>query len=149
MRNTGLLTLLLVIFASSGCTTTEKASVPSVSDLLLERTQQDGRACITVQDIRGYGLLDDDVVSIDAGRHYYLATVRPGCRDLATSTRAAFKQRFSEICGGGVDKIFTRSDYCTIRQIFEFKDRNSAFAAYNNALEQRKLLQQQLTENKD
>lgn len=117
----------------SACTSTGPST--NVSSLLLDTTGQDGRACLDVSDIRGYGVLDGDVISINTNREYYLATVLPGCMDLQTSTHAMFKQRFGEICGGGRNSVRTGGDNCTIRNIFEFEDRESAFAVHDQIME--------------
>lgn len=134
-----LIRITLIIAASTaalaGCSNT--ASRPNISYVLLDNTGQNGRACINTSDIRGYGLLDQDVISIDAGRHYYLATVMPGCIDLASSTRAIFSSRFAQVCGGGMDRIHTQDDSCTIRTIFEFDNRETAFEVHGSAIKAR------------
>lgn len=116
--------------------------VPRMGSMLRETTGQNGRACVQLHDIQSYGVLKNNVVSIDALRGYYLATVLPGCNDLDTSLRALFKGSFSEVCGGTTNKIATRRDSCTIDQMFEFKNRDEAFAAYNSTLEKRKELKE-------
>lgn len=121
----------------SGCAQWGDGSVPRFHQILKDTTGQDGRACIKHRDIRGYGVLDEDVISIDARREYYLATVLPGCNALNTSPRAIFEERFSEVCGGGRDKVHVEDEHCTIRQIFEFEDREAAFEAHRKAIEKR------------
>lgn len=115
--------------------------VPRMSEMLSEATGQNGRACVEVDDIQGYGVLENDVVSIDAfGGEYYLATVLPGCIDLQTSVRALFESDFFEICGQSGDSIVTGGDRCTIGQIYEFESRDEAFATFNSVLERREEL---------
>ncbi|UTF58722.1 DUF6491 family protein [Gilvimarinus sp. DA14] len=123
------------VFAAglSGCSTTGGPST-NISSILQDTTGQNGRACIDAGDIRGYGVLEKNVISIDAFNKYYLATVLPGCTNLEVSTRAIFEQRFAEVCGGGMDSVRTGGDNCTIRSIFEFEDRSEAFAAHEQAL---------------
>ncbi|MBN1379502.1 MAG: hypothetical protein JXA04_09730 [Gammaproteobacteria bacterium] len=129
----------ITLFAAvlGGCASTG-ADIPRVSDMLRESTGQNGRACVRQMDIRSYGVLDNDVVSINATRKYYLATVWPGCNDLQTSMRAMFKGGFGEVCGGSTNKIATGGDQCVIRQMFEFKSRDEAFETYNALMEKRK-----------
>jgi hypothetical protein len=123
-----------LLAALSACTTTGE-SVPSFYDVLAETAGQNGRACIRHSDIRGYGVLDHDVISIDGRRNYYLATVMPGCNALDTSPSALFEERFSEVCGGGMHKVYAGGDHCTIRQMYEFENREAAFEAHRNAVE--------------
>ncbi|WP_286807225.1 MULTISPECIES: DUF6491 family protein [unclassified Marinimicrobium] len=123
-----------LLAALSACTTTGE-SVPSFYDVLAETAGQNGRACVRHSDIRGYGVLDHDVISIDGRRNYYLATVMPGCNALDTSPSALFEERFSEVCGGGMHKVYAGGDHCTIRQMYEFENREAAFEAHRNAVE--------------
>ncbi|WP_339617011.1 DUF6491 family protein [uncultured Gilvimarinus sp.] len=125
---------LAIAAVLTGCSST----MPNISSTLLDTTGQNGRACIDTSDIRGYGVLDQDVISIDARNNYYLATVMPGCNNLETSARAMFSSRFYEVCGGGMDHVRTGGDNCTIRNIFEFANREEAFAAHDAAMAARK-----------
>ena len=113
---------------------------PKVDNMLQEMTGQNGRACVRQGDIRGFGVLDNNVVSIDGTKKYYLATVLPGCHDLQMSMRAAFKGGFGEVCGQTTNKIVTNGDHCVIRHMFEFENREAAHAMYNSILEERKNL---------
>lgn len=110
----------------------------SIKKMLADTTGQNGRACIKKTDIRSFGVLKGDIVSIDGTRHYYLATVFPGCTDLQTSMRAYFSSDFFEVCGGKNDKMVTESNQCTINRIYEFKNRDEAFSTYHAVLEKRK-----------
>lgn len=123
----------------SACASTGR-EVPRLSAMLADETGQNGRACVRLSEIQGYGVLDDNVLSIDATRNYYLATVLPGCNDLQTSARTLFSGKFGEVCGGGKDRIATGGDSCSIRQMFEFENREQAFAAFNAVREERKAL---------
>ncbi len=109
-----------------------------IGNMLSEHTGQNGRACVRLGDVRSYGVLKDGVVSIDGGRRYYLATFLPGCGDLQTSARALFDGKFGEICGMAMDKVEAGGDTCVINKMFEFENRQQAFAAYDMALAQRK-----------
>ncbi len=104
-------------------------------EVLADTVDQNGRACIRHSDIRGYGVLDHEVISIDGRRNYYLATVMPGCNSLETSPSALFESRFSEVCGGGMHKLYSDDDHCTLRQMFKFDSREEAFDAHRKAVE--------------
>lgn len=114
------------------CSST-RVDLPSYDELLRAQTKQDGRACVRQHNISGYGLLGDDVVSISApsNKRYYLATTLFQCQSLQTSFRAGFKGDFSELCGGGRDKIVTTEEYCPIKSIFEFGSRKEAFDTFD------------------
>lgn len=114
--------------------------VPSAQKLLSETVAQNGRACVRKTDIRGFGVLKHNIVSIDARHNYYLATVLPGCTDLQTTARAYFSGDFYEVCGGKMDKMVTRDNHCVIGKLYEFEDRAAAFASYNAVLDKREEL---------
>lgn len=126
-----------VVLAS--CASTGR-DVPGVAEMLRETTGQNGRACVRLDDIQSYGVLDDNVVSINAMRNYYIATVLPGCVDLQTSVRTLFRGDFGELCGQTMDSLATGGDRCTINQMFEFEDRDEAFDVYNEVREEREQL---------
>lgn len=127
-------TALVAVLVS--CASTENR-VPQLSEFLRETTGQNGRACVRSMDIQGYGVRKNDVISIDARRRYYLATVHPGCTDLATSAAAMFSGDFYEVCGGRMDRVITRDNQCTINRMFEFENREEAFGAYEKAMQKR------------
>ena len=139
-----LFTLVIAVLTVvlSACATTG-TKIPKVGTMLQEATGQNGRACVRQYDIDGYGVLDGGVVSIDADREYYLATLWPGCHDIAFSMRVLFNGRFTEICGGGMNKIHTRGESCNIKQLFEFENREQAFETYNAVKEKREQLKAQ------
>jgi hypothetical protein len=120
-------------------------NLPSYDDLLKAQTEQDGRACVRQQNIRGYGMLDNDVISINAsGKHsYYLVTTLFKCHSLQTSFSAGFKGDFLELCGGGRDKILTSEESCPVKSIFEFESREQAFATFEKADEIRQDLRKE------
>lgn len=123
-----------LVVSLSACSSVN-GSAPVFHEVLSDTVEQDGRACVRQSDIRGYGVLDHDVISIDARRNYYLAMVMPGCHALGTSPAAIFEERFSEVCGGGMHKVYTGDDHCTIRKMFEFESREAAFEAHQNAVD--------------
>ena len=131
-----LLTPFLIGLAA--CTSVDH-NLTIISDTFRDITGQNGRACVRTSDIRGYGVRDN-VVNIDAGNDYYIATVHPGCFDLQTSMAVMFSGGFSEICGGRIDKIITQDNECAINQIFEFDNRDTAFEAYDKAVKVREAL---------
>lgn len=140
-----IITLIGGAILLSACATTEE--VPRFHQILFDTAEQNGRACIRQRDIRGYGVLERDVVSIDGGRQYYLATVLPGCQALQTSPSALFEGRFSEVCGGGRDRVVTEGDdHCTIRHIFKFESREAAFETHRAALERQDELREAAAE---
>jgi len=142
--------LLTGMFLASlaGCASLQ-SNLPNYDELLKTQTEQNGRECIRDSQIRGYGVLDDDVVSIDARRpnEYYLMTTLYRCQSLVMSNSAAFVGGFSELCGGGRDKIFTGEDSCPIKSIFKFESREQAFDAFDQAKETRKKLKEEFEQN--
>lgn len=122
---------IIIIFSLVSCANLGM-NLPSHDELLRAQTEQDGRACVRQFDIHGFGMLDDDVISISASgkNRYYLITTLFQCRSLQTSFAAGFKGNFSELCGGGHDKILTAEEACPIKSIFEFKSREEAFATF-------------------
>jgi hypothetical protein len=127
--------LVIILFLSLNSCSSLGVNLPSYDELLRAQTEQDGRACVRQHNIRGYGLLSNDVVSINAtGKNrYYLATTLLQCNSLQTSFTAGFKGNFSELCGGGRDKILTNEESCPIKSIFEFKSREEAFSSFEKA----------------
>jgi hypothetical protein len=120
------------------CTTTGDRDAHKLSSLLEDTTGQNGRACVKVSDIEGYGVLEDNVLSIEGeDDEHYLATVTPGCDDLPTTARLQFSGDFGEVCGQAMDEIVMGDDRCTINQLFEFDDRDDAMDAYHATLELR------------
>jgi hypothetical protein len=138
---------IITIFSLVSCTSL-RVNLPSYDELLRVQTEQDGRACVRQFNIRGYGMLDDDVISINASgkNRYYLVTTLFQCRSLQTSFTAGFKGDFSELCGGGRDKILTSEESCPIKSIFEFKSREEAFATFEKV---DKIRQELRTEGKE
>ena len=124
--------LTIMAFLSLVSCTSLGVNLPSYDKLLKAQTEQDGRACVRQRNIRGYGMLDDNVISINvSGKHsYYLVTTLYQCHSLQTSFSAGFKGDFLELCGGGRDKILTSEESCPIKSIFEFESKEEAFATY-------------------
>lgn len=110
-------------------------NLPSYDNLLKAQTEQDGRVCLRQRNIRGYGMLNNDVISINASgkSQYYLVTTLFRCQSLQTSFSAGFKGDFFELCGGGRDKILTSEGSCPIKSIFEFGSREEAFVSFEKA----------------
>jgi len=124
--------LIIIAFSSLVSCSSLGVNLPSYDELLRTQSAQDGRACVRQHNIRGFGMLEDDVISISAsGRsRYYLVTTLFRCHSLQTSFAAGFKGDFSELCGGGRDKILTSEESCPIKSIFEFESQEDAFATF-------------------
>lgn len=124
--------LIIIALSSLISCSSVGINLPSYDELLRTQTEQDGRACVRQHNIRGFGMLEDDVVSISAsGRsRYYLVTTLFQCHSLQTSFAAGFKGDFLELCGGGRDKILTSEESCPIKSIFEFESREEAFSTF-------------------
>lgn len=139
MKSLGTALMALLVF--SGCST--QPSLPTMADMLQEATGQNGRACVRTNDIRGWGSLEHGVISIDGFNRYYLATLMPGCHEVETSFAALFSGDFGEVCGGSIDRIQVREGGCTVRQMFEFKNREDAFTTYSTLDARRKALREE------
>jgi len=124
--------LVMIAFFSLVSCSSLGVNLPSYDELLSAQTEQDGRACVRQHNIRGFGMLEDDVISINArGKNrYYLITTWFKCHSLQTSFAAGFKGDFSELCGNGRDKILTSEESCPIKSIFEFESKQEAFATF-------------------
>ena len=129
-------TILTILFIAlcTGCSTTQsqKPRLPSVDSLLLQMTEQDGRACIRSGDMNGFAALDDDIVSVNARRKkHYLITTTYSCHSLGSSFSLGLSGTFSEVCGGGAsNQLITRDEACPIKHIFVFESREDALATY-------------------
>jgi hypothetical protein len=135
--------VLLAACASSG------GNKPSMSHALAATTAQPGRECIYTNDIQGYGLRGNNVVTVDAHFGYYLLTFRPGCLDMATSAAAVFGNNAYPICGGLSDQIKMGDSTCTIDKIFKFANRQAAFDAYDTAAKMRAEASEQSASDKN
>lgn len=129
--------LLAVLSLVAACSST--AFAPNSNEMnaaLAEITGQDGRSCLRVRDISGFGVLDDVTVSVsDKFRGHYLMVTMHRCPDMATSHAAAFKGAFTEFCGRR-DSLYTaRGGRCPVQSVYEFENRDAAFAAYDKAEE--------------
>ena len=137
--------LAMMAFLSFVSCSSLGVNLPSYDKLLKAQTEQDGRACVRQHNIRGYGMLEDDVISINASgkNRYYLVTTMFQCHSLQTSFTAGFKGDFLELCGGGRDKILTSEESCPIKSIFEFKSRKEAFETFEKVDEIRQNLRKE------
>ena len=57
------------------------------------------------------------------------------CPEMELSSAALFKGSFTEFCGGGRDSVLAGQRRCPVQGLFEFEDRESAFTAYDRAIE--------------
>ena len=138
------------IFCISACSSLV-VNLPSNDKLLQEYTEQDGRECIRDSNIRGFGVLDDDVISVESRLRgeYYLMTTIYRCHSLGFSAQVAFVGNFAEFCSGGGDKIHTGEEACPINSIFKFESRELAFEAYEAISEKKKSLREELEQEKE
>lgn len=137
--------LSIVSVAIIGACTTFKANIPSNDNMLASLTEQDGRVCIRTNDIRGFGVLGDDVISVDSRRgSYFLMTTLYFCPSLRTSHTIGFAGDFTEFCGGGRDSVYTGDESCPIKAIYEFTSRKEAFATFDVIKAKREALLEEL-----
>ncbi|SMF12798.1 hypothetical protein SAMN02745866_00803 [Alteromonadaceae bacterium Bs31] len=127
-----LLSLVSLLFLAGCSTTQQDESSLTIEDVLRQSTGQNGRACLRIADIKGFGF-DKRTFTVDGRRSYYLGTTRLYC-DADTSPRAVFDGPGGEFCGGGTSRIVTASGSCSIRSLFEFESREQAFAARDAAI---------------
>jgi hypothetical protein len=132
-----------IIICATVLASCASARVPSTAKFLDETTGQNGRACIDLHDIQSYGVLDDNIISINSlHNEYFLATVLPGCNDLQTSIGTLFHGDFGELCGQSARNavVTNGGDHCAINKIYRFKNREQAFATYKEARQKREQL---------
>ena len=132
--NRALVLIISSLFVSllSGCANNPK-NLPSFDELLKSETQQDGKTCIRQNDINGYGVLGNDIISVDArGKKHYLITTLYRCSTLNTGFQAGFNGSYFDFCPLR-DKIVTIDESCPVKSIFEFDSRDDAFAAFEKA----------------
>lgn len=115
-------------------TTAYQPSPQEMNTVLAELTGQDGRACVRVRDISGFGVINDSTVSVsDKFRGHYLMVTMHRCPNLATSSAAAFKGAFTEFCGRR-DSLYTAAGgRCPVQSVYEFENRQAAFDAVDQA----------------
>ena len=129
--------LLCLLIALAGCATPAYQPLPQeMSRALTAATGQDGRGCMRVNDIAGYGTLNDSVLSVsNKFRKHYLLVTLYRCPEMELSPTALFRGSFTEFCGGGRDAVLAGNRRCPVQAVFEFEDREAAFAAYDQAVE--------------
>ena len=148
MKSTKMILSIVIAIGVTACTS-RVANLPSNDELLREYTQQDGRECIRDRDIRGFGVLDNDVISVDSRTRdeYFLMTTLYRCYSLDISPQVAFVGKYAEFCAGGSDKIHTGEEVCPIKSIFKFESREQAFEAFDIISEKREQLRKESKEN--
>lgn len=121
----------------AGCATPSYQPLPrEMFDALSEVTGQNGRECMRVDDISGYGTLNDSVLSVSSKfRNHYLLVTLHRCPEMEISSTALFKGSFTEFCGGGRDAVLAGKRRCPIQGVFKFQNREDAFTAYDRAIE--------------
>jgi hypothetical protein len=101
---------------------------------LREITAQDGRTCISNQDIKTFGDAGDHTATIRAsGGSYYVLTMRGACRHLSISADVQLDPRDHELCGVRGDRIIVDGGTCLIKSIFEFPGKDEAYLAVDDA----------------
>lgn len=142
-KRTSLFTLTTALTLTlAACSTSTTNPQIKIDNILQEQTGQDGRACIRTTNIRGYAV-ENDLIKIRTSRKYYVATTLYRCHDLDLAPAVAFDDRFGEACAGTA-YIVSRDGRCPIKHVYEFKDREEAFAAIDLAEQNRKELKEQL-----
>lgn len=135
----GLLTGLLL--ASCG-TQEKKPEPPPIDAVLAGLTEQNGRACIRVNDIHGFAAMSDQMISVNSRRgEYFLVTLPHRCYSLSSTYEIAFQGAFLDVCGGGArDRILTPEESCPIKHIYKFKSRKEALATLELAKKKQQAL---------
>jgi hypothetical protein len=134
MRTTFFLMCTILVVTACSATGERKPRQPSLDEMLGQVTEQNGRACIRINDIDGYAPLSDDMVSVSArGKKHYLVTTMFRCYSLGSSFGVAFSGAYSEVCGRGQGELITREEKCPIMHIYEFPSRDDAFASLQAA----------------
>lgn len=124
---------MLSLFVFS-CSNTKEDGNVKIEDILRENTGQNGRACVRISDIDSYGF-DGRTFTINARRKYYLGTTLMRCHNADMAARAVFDGPAGDFCGGGSSRIVVRNARCSVGTLFEFENREAAFAAKDAALE--------------
>ena len=120
---------IAIIIFLSGCASSNPP-IPSYHELLLAETNQDGRECIRQGDINGYGVLDDELVSVDARRQeYFIITTLYQCTSLNSGFQAGFDGSFGDFCPLR-DRIITIDETCPIKGIFKFESKAEFTATF-------------------
>ena len=130
------LSVIPLIALLSACASTGIDPSPrELNAALTEITQQNGRVCVRQRDITGFAALSDSLVSVsNRTREHYLMVTRFRCPDMEMAPAALFEGAFTEFCGQR-DSITTRGGRCPVQSVFEFDNRDAAFAALDRAEE--------------
>jgi len=129
-----LIIALPLCVACSSATITTTASEMNLA--MKEITGQDGRACVEIRDISGYGAISDCVLSVSSrfNKQYIMVTMHR-CPAIEFGAALAFNGAFSDFCGGGRDSVHAGEGRCPVQNVFEFENRDAAFAAHDRAEE--------------
>lgn len=135
--------LLAAVLAACSAPESRPGQAPSLDQVLLQMSEQDGRACLRTDRIDGYAVLDDGVVSVGTrGRRHYLVTTLLRCHSLDSAMGIAFSSPHGDFCGGGRDTLETGTESCPARHVFEFTSREDALATFELARARRQALEQ-------
>jgi hypothetical protein len=129
-------TCIALVTVSCGSTTTRQPEPRAIDEALKQVTGKNGRECVYVRDIQGFGALSDSVLSVSGKfkKHYLMVTLYR-CPSIQYGGGAAFWGSYSEFCGGGRDSVQSQDKPCPVKSVFEFDSRDDAFAAHDKALE--------------
>jgi len=124
---------LLSLLCACDTTIRQQQRPMGLAHALKIESGQDGRGCVRIASIRGYGF-ERQVLRLDSGQNYYLAITKLSCPAMANAPAAVFDGPGGQICGGGASRVSTAGEHCIISHVFRFDSRDAAFSALNNAL---------------
>ena len=137
MKPKNILSLAIALPLIAACSTTTHVPTPSeMNAAMREITGQNGRACVRIHDIQGYGALSDSVISVSSKfRKQYIMVTMHRCPAIESGAHMGFKGAFTDFCGGGRDSVHAGEGRCPVQSVYEFDDRDAAFAAHDKAEE--------------
>lgn len=137
MKLKNILSLAVALPLFAACSSTTFVPTPSeMNTAMREITGQNGRACVRIRDIQGYGALSDSVISVSSNfRKQYIMVTMHRCPAIESGAHMAFKGAFTDFCGGGRDSVHAGDGRCPVQSVYEFDDRDAAFAAHDKAEE--------------
>lgn len=134
--------LILSVIALSACSNEKRVANNDLVNVLKAQTGQNGRECVRISDIDGFNY-EDSVLTIDGGLRYYVGTTAFRCHEADASFRLHFTGPAGDFCGSPNSRIVGRHGDCPMGSLFEFKNRQEARAALDEAKAQVKSMQAQ------
>ena len=137
MKLINTLTMAIALQLIAACSTTTYVPTPSeMNTAMRDITGQNGRACVRMRDISGYGTISDSVISVSSKfRKQYIMVTMHRCPAIESGAHLAFKGAFTDFCGGGRDSVHAGDGRCPVQSVYEFDNRDAAFAAHDKAEE--------------